>query len=633
MSRAAAEAHARFRTAWSGALNDEQAFGIGLVWVEEEARWSFTENRAALVGGLNALLSTSYMQPVNRRSFPRPSADRAYAWDLARLEQAAGLQEARRKFDSEVLTRLPEALRADADRLARQALAEAIVDATVQAMVPAPLSVNMLGEGERTLLGRIRVNLLDLGAQPAATQLVMLLAQDAMARLQLVDDAWRAAEPYAPIDRALETWAGDRPPMLDVYGVEDQNALNAHIALQQSRVLQLAKDAEAIVSSLEANTKGPQRPPVVQEALIRKWRGIITEAERLKAKSANSSIAQLEQFVLATASDVDLANCGDKLLTKVPNRRGTDPFNEQLRRLHGELVQRCRTLRVQELKSLWASFREVYNREIAGRSPFILPAAGGPAQDLAMMTPVALQPGSALGLAGSRVALMPEEVLTLLGRHERIQRLMKDKLLENAGKHVAGAAVLRFGSQLDAVRQFMAPLAPNDEGSPAGFDVLVELRAGAGDEIEGNKFIEWSLSVGTQTQTQRDAIKPLRWVPGMPVEFSLRAARQAQLLPVADLSLPGMTVDDTVVRFTFNDPWALFTLLQQYRDPDRRSGDERSPLLRFEFPVQKREAEKGPSVLGKARVYVRLSVSPAGKRTALYWPAVFPARAPEWASP
>lgn len=629
----AQDGHTRFRAEWNAlALADNTLLGGGLVWSDKEGRWGHTEGRVSLRTALNSLLSMHFMQHLGRRGFPDPSPDRAYTWDAARLEQAAQLYDARRKVDAEVLAKVSDGIRPELDRLARSMLADAIVDSTAQAMSPTPVRVASLSEPERAALGRVRVQLVDLGAAPAANRLVALLAGDAQARLRLLEDAWAIAEPFLPADRGLESWSGERPPMWDAYGVEDANALAGYVAQQQARVLQLARDAEIILMGLDPSASRAGGRSANDEALVRRWRAIVAEAEKFKSKNASSSLHQLEQFLTVTAAGVDLANCADKLLTRGPSRRVNDPMAVTHRRLYDDLLQRCRALKVAELRRLWGSFRELYNRDAAGRIPFAAPteaAAALPAPAVGTAVAPQSMPASAL----PRGPMQSDDVAALLRQYERISRLLGDKLFDQNGRHPAGAGVLRFGQQLEQIRQFLAPLMPTDEEGQTGFDVVAELRVFPQDEIDGNKFIEWALNVGPQSQLLREPMRPLRWVPGTPVDFTLRAARNSLLQPVTDMRQTSMSVDDGVVRFSFSDMWSLFSMVQAYKDQDRRSTDARAPVLRFEFPVNRRETERGASIVGKARVYVRLSVSPAGKRAALAWPATFPNMAPEWGSP
>ena len=63
--------------------------------------------------------------------------------------------------------------------------------------------------------------------------------------------------------------------------------------------------------------------------------------------------------------------------------------------------------------------------------------------------------------------------------------------------------------------------------------------------------------------------------------------------------------------------------------------DGRSQLLKFEFPLVAQSAGDTAQTPagGRARVFLRVAASPAGKKNALIWPAAFPARAPEWNTP
>lgn len=626
--------YGEFRANWLSARDYEDSWSAGeLIWSEKDTRWTFNPERSSLRQALSTLMAQSYMQPLGRRTLPTDAAENAYSWDVPRLEQAVGLAEVRRRYESEVLVKFPEPLRPEIDRVARGALAEALVDLTVRALVPVPVSTAAIGESERTLLGRIRVQLMDLGATEAANKLTGLLSRDVLTRLRLVDDAWVSAEPFALPARGFESWSGDRPPLLDVLGLEDSAALAAYTAQQNRRILQLAKEAEAIISGLDAASKSGTRSPWANDPLVQKWRAIVADVERHRNRSAASSLTQLEQFATVVVADINLSNCGEKLFARPVTVRGNDPFLERYRRLHRDLVERCRGLRTAELKTIWESFRDHYNRDIAGRSPFAQSQSEASSQGSLVKASLSLSHSSG-GLSLNRSALHPDQVSSTLRTFDRISILMKDRLMYVGGRHVAGAAMQRFTAQLDEVQKFMVPIVAVDDEAPNAFDIKFELRSNQSDEVEGNKFIDWTVIVGNQRQGLRDPVKPMRWSPGDPIELSIRAASDGPLVPLYDPKLPGMSVDNMLVRFSFGDPWALLTMLQQYRDLDYRSSDQRVSMLRLEFPVQ-RLAATGPveNSSGKARLYARLTISPPGKRTSLAWPASIPSSAPKWGAP
>lgn len=182
------------------------------------------------------------------------------------------------------------------------------------------------------------------------------------------------------------------------------------------------------------------------------------------------------------------------------------------------------------------------------------------------------------------------------------------------------------------VRDFLAPLYPTEENQVPGMDLTVEFRANAASEIDGNKIIDWSLAVGSQMLRQREPARPLRWEPGLPIVLTMRVARDGPVIPAADAAQPDMSVEDRTVTYRFDDPWALFSFITTHRDTDSPAGtDARSQLLRFEFPLITNNANPGAQPrASRARVYVRVAVSAAGKRAPLAWPGAFPVRQPSW---
>jgi type VI secretion system protein ImpL len=162
----------------------------------------------------------------------------------------------------------------------------------------------------------------------------------------------------------------------------------------------------------------------------------------------------------------------------------------------------------------------------------------------------------------------------------------------------------------------------------------VEFRANAGAEAGANQIIDWSLTIGSATSRLGGPARVLRWEPGMPVLLSLRLARDGAVVPRPEPGHPNMNVADRTVSFRFDDPWALFSFINAYRDGDTQGDDGRAPLLRLEFPLARAAATPPlPQPETGARVFLRLRISAPGKHTPLAWPAVFPAQVPFWHEP
>jgi type VI secretion system protein ImpL len=134
--------------------------------------------------------------------------------------------------------------------------------------------------------------------------------------------------------------------------------------------------------------------------------------------------------------------------------------------------------------------------------------------------------------------------------------------------------------------------------------------------------------------------------------LTLRLAKDGQATPLTDFRQPALSVEGKTVTLRFADAWSLFNLIGRQREAEARS-DGRSQLLRVEFPLLidtlpalgSVSSGKSPNTTtpsgaatvtpasgaseNRAKVYLRLTLSPPGKRNPLTWPGPLPTRAPE----
>jgi type VI secretion system protein ImpL len=587
----AEDAFGKFLATWDETQADRRSPALrGLRWLDAENRWALSEERAALRDSLAALLAQPYMRP-GRGKLPDVPAVASVAWDRNRLDQALAFSDSRKKFQAELLPKFPPALQQGVERMANAVLAEQMIDVLAQGMVLTErASSAALVDADRQRLARVRVLLSDLGARSASDTLGTVLVRDARARLRVIDDAFMQGDVFVPRD--IRNWSGEKGPLVAAFGAGDAMGLASYVAQQQAFIESSAREAETLLAAIEG--------PEANDPMVQRWRGIVGDVAKYRLKSPASSLQNLEQFVLNAASDVDRANCVDKL-AKFPPRRGGDVFGERLANLQVRLAGRCRELRNNELREGWAKFAEVFNRDLAGRAPF----------------------KTGLPLPADRPPADIEEVSTALKAYERAWKTVD--------RAAATPTVKRFDEQMERVRAFMAPLFSANDNAAPGYDLGVEFRANPAAELEGNKIIEWSITVGSHTLKQREPARALHWEPGTPIVVSLRLARDGPVAPAPDPQQPGMWVEDRTVHYRFNDLWSLYSMIASHREPDGPGrSDAKAQVLRFEFPIfSNGELLKGlPD--SRARVYLKLAVSPAGKRAPLAWPGSFPSKAPEW---
>ena len=593
----------KFRTEFEALLGAEGQAGV--VWQEKDARFALSADRLALRDALTGLLAQPFMTPPSDREIPEIVAQSILVWDSTRLDQALALSEAHKRFMGEGLVKFPPATRPSVAAFVNFQFARLVGDHAVEALSissrtdPGAVADAVAFDASRSRLVKVQGLLTELGAKGKADTLRGLISQDAVARLRQVDDSLTQSDLYAIRGRDFSYWLGDRGPLLQAFGVPDGPSLLQTLALQFSRAETLGRQSEIYLASLDS--------AAAESQLARRWQAINRELERYRLKNPNSSLVVYEQFLVTTGADLDRANCSEKLAGKAPGGRPADYFAEKHLQVYSALLKRCNELRVGEQQEQWAAFSGNFNRLLAGRQPFAVPGAkDAPDADF-------------------------DDVGQILKNSERMSRTLKETSAASRGA-LAGLPARRFADQFDRVRAFMAPLYPVEEGAVAGYDMAVEFRTNQSAEIEGNKVIDWTLEVGSQTLKLRDAPRPLRWEPGTPITLTLRLAKDSPVNAVNDPQQSHMSADGKTVSYRFTDTWSLVRMIQRQREPDAAGrADGRAQLLRMEFPLS--FTPDNPRVTPqevRARVYLRLALSPVGKRTPVFWPGVFPTRAPEF---
>lgn len=596
----------KFTTEFATRLGSEATAGV--TWVEKDGRYVLSPDRLGLRDALAALLNQPFMTPPQGRELPEISGQATISWDGQRLDQALALGEVRKRFIAEGLPKFPPAARRSVEVFVDAHLANLVSDHTAQAMSisgrqdsPAALDAGAY-DAARAKLVKIQALLGDLQARAKADNLRAVASHDAINRLRLVDENLSRSELYSIRGRDFKWWQGDKAPLWQAFGVQDGAAMLAYLGQQFSRAEILGRQAEVYTASLDLSTSSGQ--------MVTRWQAINRDLERYRLKNPNSSLVGLEQFLITLGADLDRANCTEKLAGKSPGSRPADYFAERHLQIYTSLLARCTELRTRDQQDQWAQFSGSFNKLVAGRQPFSQAVA-----------------------RDAQVADF-EEVGQMLKTYERVSRALKEQ--GESGRATAPAApARRFVDQFERVKTFLTPLYPAEEGAAAGYDVVAEFRANQQAEVEGNKVIDWTLEIGGQVLRFRDPPKVLRWEPGAPVTLTLRLAKDSPITPVADVHQGAMHVEGKAVVFRFSDPWALLTMIQRQREPDGGvRAESRTQLLRMEFPLSiASEDSKAPPLDGRSRVYLRLTLSPVGKKTPLSWPGIFPVRAPEWTGP
>lgn len=595
----------KFSSEFSARTHPEQG---DILWLEKEARFSLSPQRLGLRDAITGLLGQPFMTPPGDREIPEIPAQGVLLWDSAKLDQALALGDQHKRFLAEGLLKFPAANRPGVVAFLNGQFARLINDKLIDALSvsgrvdPANVSDANAFDAARGRLIKVEALLADLGAVSAADTLQRLVSTDASVRLRQIDKSLNQSDLYAIRGRDLSYWTGDKGPLLQAFGVPDTQALQQYLLLQFNRADALGKQAEIYLPSLDRTASDSQ--------LVSRWQAINRELERYRGKNPNSSLGQYEQFLLSVGAEADRTTCAEKLGGKSPGTRPADYFAERHVQVYTALLKRCTELRYSEQVEQWTALSGTFNGQLSGRAPFALPGSK------------------------DTVDADYDDLGQFFKGSEKVARILKDSVSSSRGAAPA-ASVRRFSEQMERVRAFMAPLYPPEDGMVAGYDLSVEFRANQAGEMEGNKVIDWSLDVGPQTLKLRDAPRLLRWEPGMPVTLTLRLAKDIPGNALPDPQQNAMGVDGKTVSYRYTDTWSLIRMVQRQREADPTGrGDLRTQLLRMEFPIGTgTEPGKGSQPDVRAKVYLRLTLYPVGKRTPMTWPVAFPIRAPEFSGP
>lgn len=582
----------------------------GIVWTEKGARYDVAPERLALRDGLMKLLNQPFMVAPRGLSLPTLADGSVVAWDRVQLDQALALSDVRKRFLADGLANLPEAVQPSIEQAVDVQFARLIGDQVAAAATVTPAQGEPDGgnfDAARLRLTKIRAALVDMGAAAQIDDLDTLVSRDALAHLRLVDDALNRSELYSTRPAPVSGNAASHGMMLAAFGINDVGSLGAYLDQQATRALALGRQASAYLAALGPGEAG--------SPLALRWQAIVRDLDRYQLKNPNSSLFALEQFVQTVAADPGAGDCITHFPPRPSGLATGDYFSALHARLYDTLLARCGQGYTDDLRQQWNGFSTAFNQGVAGHMPF-----GAPGR----------------GVNGDANTADFSELGQTLRQYERVSHVFQQSR-SGAGERVIGSRspVRQFVDNFDLVDALLAPLYPATDGAPSGLDVSVEFRANRSGEVAANQVIDWTLKIGDQSVSLHDAPHPLHWEYGMPVSLTLRLAKDSPLASAIDPQQRAYSTDGHTATWTFGDPWALITFVSRQRVADAGArGANTSQLLKFEFPLTVVNVADEAMLPKQSRgqVYVRLVLSPTGKKTALPWPGSFPNRAPEWSA-
>lgn len=561
----------------------------------------------ALRDALTNLVNQPFMAPPRDHAFPPMAIGTVLAWDAGQLDQVIALTDVRKRYLADGLAHVPAGMQAVLQSAVDRQIAATAADQTAAAatvIAPLPDTDAAAFQAAQPRLQKIETLFEESGAPARADDLRETNSADALRHLRMVDDALTGAELYAVATAAPAPGANPDRTLLGVaFGLTDAASLSAYLARQSARAQALGQQAGVYLAAMT--------PAAIATPLAQRWVAINRDLERYALKNPNSALLALEQFLQELGSADSLADCAGKLAGREPPAADNDYFAQIHRRLYLQLGSRCLSERAQYGERTWHAFASLFNRELAGVSPF------------------------SETTSASSASADPVQIARVLGRFEDTARALgAQRVNGDIAMQGAGPAAQRFAARMGRAAAFFAPLTSGEGQEAPGYDVAIDFRVNRQAEVDGNQIMEWSLQSGAQIVRSGEAPHTVHWTYGTPISLTLRLAKDAPLFAGTDAQRPEMSSDGHSVTYRFTDAWSLLTLVNRYRTPESGVGTAaRGQTLAFDFPVRvgtPRENAPPPSDEHRARVFARVTLFEAGKKNALIWPGPLPDRAPDW---
>ncbi|HYC92836.1 MAG TPA: type VI secretion system protein [Thermoanaerobaculia bacterium] len=533
------------------------------------------------------------------------------AWNAPALAQATDVVAAYDRFREKTFPLIPADLRISVDQVARDRARAQMMDFLAQAQqfenVLPPATIDAREEAIRNdvttfvaatknlssaLDGLTRLNLVDDKRDVSAA-----MSAEARRILAEVDQLLEAEQPYRPRQGSFDWWNGEAPPSPAAWGAREPAEVIVYLNTTRERVAYIGRTyAHPLLAFL--GSEGAHSTP-----LARKWQTILDDLRDYDAKKPGNSVALLEDYIGEKMAKIDLANCAASRLPSgyQPNQ---GMFNARLQEIASQISMRCTGAAIERVASRYKEIEQYFNQRLAGRYPFTdaLPRAGEPEAD-------------------------PNDLRGFFRIFDASAAMVKS-IPVDATADPTFAKARRFVDDITAVRGFFATYLEKPEAGPA-VDVETMFRVLREREIYGDQIIGWTLQIGRDVVTNREAkVRKVRWTYGEPVRLSLRWASESPRVPVAGSEKPGMMVRERTVTYEYKNAWSLLTALEQNLTSadDLPSFIDVEPVtLTLQVPTQ--SASDKSEAASDARVFLRLSVLDPKSAQPLTIPK-FPAIAP-----
>jgi hypothetical protein len=340
------------------------------------------------------------------------------------------------------------------------------------------------------------------------------------------------------------------------------------------------------------------------DRVVEKWQSIVDDLRDAEDKKPGNAPAILDDYIAAQMTKVTVNDCASAQLVARPARiRGY--YASRVLQLSDSLTERCAVAAADVAIERYKELAGYFNRRLAGRYPFAeqLPRARDIEAD-------------------------PDDIRYFFAMYDKNAGLFRS-IDTRDGYASQLRQAQHFLEEMKDVRRFFAAFLDVDkpQRTPT-YEVEPNFRTLQGLEYGANEIIQWSLTIGDKTLTERDKGKKLTWTPGMPVRLALRWAGDAPRVPMLVGEKRGVSVVDRTISYDYTNRWSLLTTLADLgTGGDQLGPDVDAPPVTLALVVNTRRVEGGTPEQQPAQAFMRVTLLNKDDKP-LDLPPLFPAKAP-----
>ncbi|STQ90758.1 type VI secretion system protein [Iodobacter fluviatilis] len=504
----------------------------------------------------------------------------------ARLAAALRIYQERQHYQTQNLSKVPDAYRAGLGGLASSSAAHAMWHTMDGQAVDDQGQRNVADsmEGLIRIAPEVNAALLDLGRADLSAELIKEMNERALTSLRQADGMLAELALYQPKQATFSWWDGKKNASFKGFKANNPLELQQYLNRQLEQLATVAINQGVVLEWLAAHPKGL---PVKDMQTLLRWKGLAADLKKMKEKAPDSGPALLAQLISKDLNEMDASTCYG-VLRQVELPAGPGYFFERAQKLVNMANERCMGLRAQNSAYAWQQLSGYFNQYLAGRFPF---AANGNAPDADA-----------------------ERVGTLLRLIDAYLPAAQAGLEDNESPNRDAARLFLLGLQHS--RDLLGPIllrGSAEQPQPLGLDIDVQWRSDKDKEQGADQVIEWGLMVGTQRMRfPLGERAKQRWLLGQPIVFSLRWAADSPQLPIEENTQPALMVLNQTAEWRYTGAWSLLHFLRHHQAP---SGmvlqDEFSyPAMLFSLPL-------GGPAKPRAQMFARLGISAVGAKSLL----------------